>query len=440
MFSKELFFKACITCTLLIVSSCSTTPDKFAYVNTPDRIPATEPVTCNELAQSIFLKDNYQTDLVATLANKKLLSFSDKFITIEHPNLDWINSARASLNKSIKNWNSNKYPAFYIFSDEDVVSVAKRYFKVTTDKVPADSIPEEDAIKDYELVQSWIKSYENYQTEVEQLLEEKISLQYNLSLLKKLKLKDDEKRDIKITIKRAGQFVDEVVTLRKSDKDLEYQIAKIKSELKDFDGSLINNGKIKDRIIRQAALKDMLTIVQREFEYSLKNSPAVTDDMGLELERLEALIKKPELQPTTYGVYRISNQVFIRELVALSKLDLVYKNFVQTPVLKFREVVNAFIQNRPLKNATNQEKVGIFKRIYAKISSITLKQASIGTGITVTAGIGFERYFSLASSQVEVLDHDSHANQIEQTEEEARKANEDHTKVVEVKINELIGR
>ncbi|MBC7714849.1 MAG: hypothetical protein H7177_15995 [Rhizobacter sp.] len=417
----------------MMLASCSTLPDKRSY----ERDPAAEPATCNELAQSLFLKENYQQDLEKALTEKKLLSFTNKFVTVEHPSMNWLNRARASLNKSIKNWNNNKYPAFYIFSDEDVVPAAQKYFKVITDKIPADSIPDEDAVKNYELVQSWIKSYQDYQTEVDQLLEERISLQYNLALLKKLKLKDEDPRDIKLSVKRAGQFVDEVVTLRKSDKDLAFQIKKLKSELKEFDGTLLKNGKIKDRIIRQAALTDMLTIVQREFEYALKNAPNATEDMTKELETLNTLIKQPELQPTTYGVYRITNKVFIREVIALSKLDVAYKKFVQAPVLKFKEVIDAFIKNRPLNNANEVEKVGIFKRIYAKISSITLKQASIGTGVTVAAGIGVERYFSIVGTPVVTEDRDSHAAQVERTEEEAVKASEEHSKVVEVEINEL---
>ncbi|MBC7430047.1 MAG: hypothetical protein H7336_15640 [Bacteriovorax sp.] len=416
----------------MMISSCSTMPGKFSH----DREPAAEPTTCNELAQSLFLKDNYQQDLEKALADKKLITFTNKFVTVEHPSMNWLNRARISLNKSIKNWNSNKYPAFYIFSDEDVVPAAQKYFKVVTDKIPADSVPEEGVVKNYELVQSWIKSYENYQTEVDQLLEERISLQYNLTLLKKLKLKEDS-RDIKLSVKRGGHFVDEVVTLRRSDKDLNFQIKKLKTELKEFDGTLLKNGKIKDRIIRQAALNDMMTIVQREFEYALKNNQSPTEDMTKELEKLNTLIKQPELQPTTYGVYRITNKVFIREIAALSKIDVAYKKFVQNPVLKFKEVVNAFIQNRPLNNANEPEKIGIFKRIYAKISSITVKQASIGAGVTVAAGIGFERYFSIVGNPVVTEDRDSHAVQVERTEEEAVKASEEHSSVVEVEINEL---
>lgn len=416
---------------LAMLSSCSSIQDQAST----ERFPAGEPVTCNELVQSLFLKENYTQDLNKTLIEKKLLSFSNKFVTVEHPSMNWLNRARISLNKSVKNWNNNKYPAFYIFSDEEIIPAAKKYFTTMTDKYPAGAELDEEAVKNFELIQSWIKSYQNYQREVDQLLEERISLQYNLSLLKKLKLTEDP-RDIKISIMRGGQLVDEIVTLRKSDKDLAYQIKKLKSELQEFDGSLLKNGKIKDRIIRQAALADMLTIVQREFEYALKNTEAPSEEMTKALDHLNALIKQEDLQATTYGVYRITNQVFIRELVALSKLDVAYKKFIQAPVMKFTEVVQAFIENRPKNNATGPAKTGIFKRIYAKISNITVKQASIGGGVVVAAGIGFERYFSIIGEPV-VEEDRAHEVQIERTEEEAIKQSEDHSSVIEIHIDEL---
>lgn len=430
-----MFLKKLILFSLfLMLTSCSSImhmQEKKAF----EREPAAEANDCKVLAQNLFLKQNYQQDLEKALVSKKLLSFSNRFVTVEHPGMNWINRARESLNKSLKNWNNNKYPTFYVFSDEEVIPAAKKYFTTMTDKFPAGAELDEESVKNFELVESWIKSYQNYKTEVDQLLEERISLQYNLSLLKKLKLKEDS-RDIKLSVKRDGQFVDEIVTLRKSDKDLAYQIKKIKSELKEFDGSLLKNGKIKDRIIRQAALEDMLTIVQREFEYSLKNTKGPNDEMLKEMIRLNALIKQDDLKPTTYGVYRITNKVFIREIVALSKLDVAYKKFIEAPVMKLKEVVNAFMQNRPGNIASDPAKEGIFKRIYTKVSKITPKQAAFGGAVSVTAGIGFQRYFSVEGEPLD-LEERAHEVQIERTEEEAVKEAEDHLKVVEMHIDEL---
>ena len=120
--------KSIFILSLLALASCSTVP-KNAVTS---RDPADEPANCNELVKSLFIKANYQQDLEKALIDKKLLSFSNKFVIVEHPSMNWINRARESLNKSLKNWNNNKYPAFYIFNDEEILPAAKKYFKTIT--------------------------------------------------------------------------------------------------------------------------------------------------------------------------------------------------------------------------------------------------------------------------------------------------------------------
>lgn len=418
-----------------LLASCSHTP--------VERMPADTGATggtCQELAQNLFLKDNYEADLQKALIDKKLITFTNKFVVVEHPKMNWINRARISLNQSIKNWNNNKYPAFYIFSNEDVVTEAKKYFQTLSSIVNPDQAVDPSATKNLETVQSWMKSFSSYQKDLDQLLEERISLQYNLSLLKKVKLKKDEVRDIKISIQRNGALVEEVLTLRKNDKDLDYQIKRLKEEIKELDGTLLKNGKIKERVMRQAMLKDMLTIVQREFEYSLKNTASPHADLLKEFEELNALIKTSSFEPSTYGVYRITNQVFIRELASLTKMDVAYKKFVETPALKLKEVVDAFIQNRAVRDAANPteaEKIGFFKRVYAKITSITPKQAAIGGSAVVVAGIGFDRYFTLKDNSLTPLPERTHEEQMERTAEEDVRRSEAHSQAIEVHIEEL---
>ena len=426
---------------LLALASCAHVERNL---NEPQRVPAETPATCKELAQNLFLKDSYEPDLQKALVDKKLITFTNKFVTVQHPRMDWLNRARASLNRSIKNWNSNKYPAFYTFHDEEIVTEAKKYFQTINSMVSANVDVAPDASKNLEVVQGWMKNFENYKTDVDNILDERITVQYNLSLLKKLKLKD-ESRDIKLIFKRDGKLVEEIITVRKSDKDVDYQIKRLKQEISSLDGTLLKNGKLKERIVRQAMLKDALTILQREFEYALKNTPAPDAELIKELEKINALLAKSDYQATTYGVYRITNQVFIREMISLAKLDVAYKKFVDTPLTKFKEVVNAFIQNRPANNAPVEKKTGIFKRIYAKITSITAKQAAVGAGVAVTAGIGFERYFSLADPSVTQLPNSTvteesdvaHEEQVNATREVEAEAAREHSTVIEVQIDEL---
>lgn len=419
------------------------------------RAPAAED-NCVDLTKSFFIKENYQSDLEKALVDKKLITFTNKFVTVEHPRLDWINRVRHSLNQSIKNWNNNKYPAFYIFSDEDIVTHAKNYYKTVDSMVSADVPVAKEASANLEIVTGWIKSFENYQKDIDNLLEERISLQYNYSLLKKLKLKKDEVRDIKLTIKRNGQFVEEIITVRKSDKDVDYQIKRFKEQIREMDGTLFKNGKIKERVIRQAMLNDILTILQREFEYGLKNSAAPNNELVKELDKINALLKNSTFKPTTYGVYRITNKVFLRELAALSKLDVAYKKFVETPLLKFKEVIEAFIHNRPLKgelNPNEPEKVGIFKKLYTKITNITPKQAATGAGVVALAGLGAERYFWIGARSSEEMpnqtveeviepaqseeSNSAHQEQVRRSEEVHSQESAGHSQVIEVHVDEL---
>lgn len=433
---------------ILMLASCSNMQEKPTF----ERMPAEE-ANCNDLAKSFFMKENFKEDLNQALIDKKLLKFSNKFVTVQHPRMDWLNRARASLNRSLKNWNNNKYPAFYIFSDDEVVTEAKRYFETINSMVTHDITPAPEASKNLDVVSGWIKSFEDYKKDVDNLLDERISLQYNLKILQKFNQTEDV-QDIKLVIKRNGELKEEVITLRKSDKDKNFQVKRLKAEIKALDGTILKNGKIKDRIIQQAALSDMLTITQREFEYGLKNTPDAHPELTIELEKLNALLAKAELKPTTYGVYRVTNQVFIRETISATKIDWAYKKFVETPTLKFKEIFDAFIKKKTAE--TNEEKVGIFKRIYARITKITPKQIAIGTGSVVVAGVGYERYFSvkddpivieerngsevieMEDSKQETVDDKKHKEQLDRTKKEDAKRVEDHSEAIEMHLGELV--
>lgn len=427
-----------LICAGMFLASCASYAPK-------DRAPAeATPTTCNELAKNIFLSESYEKDLQKVLTERKLITWKEKLIQIQYPRLEWINKVKKSFNQSLRNWNNNRYPAFYLFNEEEVAPLAKRYAehleKIATNQVPAD---DEETTKAFVAVQEWITGYKNYRSDLDQLIEERISLQYNVSLLKKLKL-DDEPRDIQLSIKRAGEFKSEIITLRKEDKNLEFTVKKLKKEITELDGTLFKNGKIKDRIIRQAMLQDMLTIVQREIEYASKNG-SQSEVLTKEMESLTALIRQTEFLPTTYGVYKIQNKIFIQELMAASKLDVLYNKF-KDPINKLKSIVADFFKNR--KAGTDEEKVGFFKRMYAKITSITPKQAAVGGGTIAIAGIGAERYFWFKekglseeqdrSSAVEIgPDDQAHMQQLENTNKVEVEKHEGHSQAIEVHIEEI---
>ncbi|MDD4976230.1 MAG: hypothetical protein PHY93_17870, partial [Bacteriovorax sp.] len=377
---------------MLALSSCSSNNSyKLEETGVSSRTPAEGATTCSDIAKNIFMSEDYDKNLTKVLTERKLLTFTEKRVLIHYPHLEWINKVKRSFYTSLRNWNNNRYPAFYIFNDEKIILTANRYAE-NLDKILTNQLPvnDDETTKAYLAVSDWMKSFQNYKIDVDQLIEERISLQYNISLLKKLKLDADGSRDIQITIKREGILKSEIITLRKEDKNLNFTINKLKEEMKELDGTLIKNGRIKDRIIRQAMLLDMLNILHRELEYTVKNAATPSDELVKELEKLSLLIKTSDYSPSTYGVYKISNKIFIRELIATSKLDAIYTK-IKGPLIKLKNIAFDFFKNKAA--GTDEEKFGIFKKMYLKITSITPTQVSIGGGSLVVAGIGFERYF-----------------------------------------------
>lgn len=429
---------------ILLLASCSNMQHRSHCMRTP----AEDSPGCQDLAKKIFMKENYKEDLNQALIDKKLLTYTNKFVTIQHPHTDWINKSRAALNRSLKNWNNNKYPAFYMFNDEQVVTEAKKYFttikNMTTTSKPTKST-------DLLVISQWIRDYKNYKDDIKNLLEERITIQYNLKILKKFKQTQDV-QDIKLIIKKNGRFTEEVLTLRKSDKDKNTVIAKLKNDIKELDGTVLTNGKIKDRIIRQAILKDFLTITHREFEYGVKNTSTRNKALLAELEKFNKLINRNDLNPTTYGIYRVTNKIFISEILSATKLDLAYKIFVKNPALKIKEILDAFMKKKT--HQTEKEKIGVLKRIYAKVTGLTPKQIAIGSSTVVIAKLGFDRYFSITGepqvieqvkveetktqdAKEEVVTDQEHQEQLERTQEEETKKADEYYEVIEEQLDGL---
>lgn len=435
-----------------MLTACSVTPlQHLTPLESNTRVPAEQSADCHELVKAIYLKDNFAQDLEKALVEKKLLKFSNKFVTIQHPRLDWINRVRISFNKSLKNWNNNKYPAFYSFSDEDVLPHAKQYFETINSMITPDMAVAPEATKNYEMINSWMKAFENYQKDIDNLLEERISLQFNLALLKKLKIKSDV-QDVKFVYRKNGKSVEEVVTIRKSDKDKNYHIKRLKTEITNMDGSLFKNGRIKERVIRQAMLMDMLTILQREFEYSLKNMELPNPELIKEFNRINELIATAEFEPMTYGVYRVTNSVFLKEVATLTRFNVVFK-YITSPLTTLKEIAETYIHNRKVMRAdmTEEEKIGVFKRIYLKLTNLTPKQVVVSSSLGVAAVIGYNRYFTLGDVATveeqnkvdEVLAVESaagHREQLERSKLEDTKRVGEHHEVIEVQIEELTRR
>jgi hypothetical protein len=413
----------------------------------PIRIPAEVNGTCNEMAKKIFLTENYTEDLMTALEKKKLITFSEKRMQLQYPSLNWINKVKKSFNKSLRNWNNNRYPAFYIFQDEEIIPTAKRYAenleKILTNQIP---IEDDQTSKAYLDVSEWLNSYISYNLEIDQLIEERISLQYNINLLKKLKLKNDDAIDVQLSIMKNGKMKNEIITFRKEDKNLNATINKLKLEVKSLDGTFLKNGKIKERVIRQAMLLDMLSIVHRELEYALKNAAAPNELVLKEFESLSKIISVNTFSPSSYGVYKIDNKVFIREVIATSKLDVAYMK-IKAPLIQLKDwFKNFFVKSDEIDDP---EKIGIFKKAYLSITQMTPKQAAISGGSILTVGYGFQRYFTInnktttelsdqmQSEEIKAEDA-AHLQQVEQTKQIEMQKSDSLSSAIEIPIEELI--
>ena len=378
-----------------------------------------------------LLAPEYKNDLKVALKEKKLITFKEKIMQVEYPRLAWINRVKKSFNVSLRNWNNKSHPTFYLAHDEEVVSIAKSYASSLEKELNNEL--DEDAIKTLEMVRTWTKSYENYNQELNNLIEERIALQYNYSLLKKIDLKN-ETRDIQLDFKKEGIKKSQIFSLHPEDNTYKALLGDLDNQIKELDGGLIQDGKIKERIIKQAMLQDMLTIVHRELESTVKNSDKIPTEVLREMARLNQTITNSDFAPSTYGIYKITDKVFFRELMSLSKLDVVYDTF-KNPLEKMKSIFSNFFD----KKSTDPEKKGFFSRIYAKITNLTPKQVATGTAVTAVAGVGTYRYFWFEqSSNTELPENDPHRVQLEQTKKAIDMANDAHTKVIEVEINEEI--
>lgn len=387
--------------------------------------------SCPDIMANFLLTPDYSKDLKLALKEKKLITFKEKLMQVKYPRLEWINRVKKSFNVSMKNWNNKHYPTFYLSNDEEVVTIAKSYASALEKEL--NNNLDDEATKTLEMVRAWTKSYENYHKELDDLIEERIALQYNHSLLKDLDLKD-EVRDIQLSFKKDGILSNEIISLHPEDNTYKSLLGDLGNRIKELDGSFLRDGKIKERIVRQAMLQDMLTMVHRELEYTVKNSDKLPTDILRELDRLNNIITNSDFTPSTYGIYKITDKVFMRELMSITKLDIVYETF-KDPLGKLKTIFSNFFT----KKTTDKEKLSFFSRVYARIKRITPKQLATGSVVTATAGIGTYRYFWIDDGHhVTLPSDDPHQIQLEQTQKALDTARESHSKVIEVFIDEEI--
>ncbi|NOT79282.1 MAG: hypothetical protein HOP07_09820 [Bacteriovoracaceae bacterium] len=164
---------------------------------------------------------------------------------------------------------------------------------------------------------------------------------------------------------------------------------KYRKLLKEFNGRIFKPGMIEDRILKQATLKDVMTIYHREVEYAVKNSIHPTPELNNLYKVLSSHLENSDFDPSSYGMFRVDSDVLRAEFMHLTKTD---QQVVKS--LEFKEKVQKQMRNffTDRSGAVNPEKVGLFQHMYLSFTNMTVTDIT-KYGITAVVAVGASQYF-----------------------------------------------
>ncbi len=397
--------------TLLIIlvhsiQSCSHAPVEEKYSGSRE-IASANNLSCQELANSI-LKNKSESvesfvstttlkaesdETIAVLKKNGLLKKKDKFLILEQPPIAWFNKVRKSAISHLQSWNKNRYPIFYTSDNENFAIIGKSIDDLLERKATG-NLDAEDT-KTLKQVYDQVVMFENYESDITKIIDERASLQYNIEVLKKLKL-DTNPIDIKITIKKASGEESEVITFRKEDRNKKLVIGDLKRQLKELDGRLFKNGRIEERVIKQAFLEDILTIYHREVEYAVKNAKNPIAELDELYKRLDLNLKKKAIGPSSYGVFRMDHSLFKAELANFTKFDVAVRK-VSSSKEKIKDSVQGFVGRK--NKAQDDNNMGFLENIYVSVSNLTVADLT-RYGVVAAVGFGTSQYLFLDSAEI----------------------------------------
>ena len=430
-----------------------------------DRNPASN--DCSSLISRFFKKNDLGTQKDA-LKKKSLLTLREGFWVSPKPKLEKLAELKKSLALSFKNWHGHKYPTYFLLNEPDVKLITENYSKTLIKSLnQVDQLTDEDKAL-LEIVNGWISKFESYPVELDNMLEERISLQYNLNFLKNFEL-NKEREVVKLNFKKEGKDIEKTFIFYKKDKNLDFEIKNLKKELKAFDETLEKEGKLKDRVIRQAALKEMIQFVQRDIEVAGFNiaDAKLAHELKTLSKDLNQLLNKSQLQTTSYGVYKLNSDIFWNEILPINQVQTLKEYFKKTGSFfghaygftkeKLKASIN-FAKEAPRKLIDGVkdlfkkdvdekgEKIGFFKKLYAKIKAIDPKKAAIGAGVVGVGFIGAEQYFGLEpNTTIDCVDLDSGeklecsdaSERLENTQKQAELINQNITEQIDAASADL---
>lgn len=398
---------------IISIQSCSHAP-KEPGVSLMDArhstraIASLDTMSCSDLVTSILKGPNVPVEkfiaeapadsptvTIAMLKKNKLLKTKDKFLVLEQPSVGWFNKVRKSAIAHLQSWNKNRYPIFYT-SDDNNFAVVGKSIDDLLERNASGSLDADDT-KTLKDVYGQITMFEKYEADIAKIIDERASLQYNIEVLKKLKL-DTNPIDIKITIKKSTGDESEVITFRKEDRNRKIVLDKLNKQLKELDGKLFKNGRIEERVIKQAFLKDILTIYHREVEYAFKNTEKPNAELEKLYQRLTRNLENNSFNPSTYGVFKMDHQLFKSELARFTKTDTAVRKVSATKE-RVKDSVQGFLGRNKSDTDTNEKREGFLKNIYVSVSNLTVADLT-RYGIVAAVGFGASQYLFLDGTEI----------------------------------------
>jgi hypothetical protein len=337
---------------------------------------------CGELVKKFITKD-YNEGVLKALESKELVKRSSNKMQVKLPRDAWWTRLKDSWTHTFKNWNDNKYVSLYMFDDEETVASAAVYAKLFRKSLEGADLNEDELIV-IKNIDTWTKSFTNYQQELDNLVNERISLAYNVDLLKKYSF-DGDRAEVDLTFVKDGKEVSERMVFYKDDKNLQYYINQLEKRITQLDGGMFDwwfdEGLIKQRIIQQAMLKDKMTIVHRELEYFINNTEGIDEAILVELKAkfnsIDEMLANFDFKPSNYGINKVTNKSLRKELWSLPRTVKAYKK-----VQDGKKVMNELLSDQ------DKDRLKFFTNGYARVFQGTALGALVsGSGASIWLGV-----------------------------------------------------
>lgn len=388
---------------IILLNSCSHVKEN------PSRDVASNPKTdCNELVESILSAKVRQKYIsrgelepkkkmsIDELKERGILKFREKVFTYNLPSVDWFNSIKHDLISRMKTWNNNRYPIFYLSKDKNYEKVGKE-IAALLEKQSNGTISDSE-VQQLSQVMKEIRAFINYQNDLQKIVDERVTLQIAIDKISKVFIDDDKPIDLELIIRRDGLEFREVVTLRKKDHNRKLVLKKYHKLLKEFNGNMFKPGKLEERVLKQSMLRDIVTIYHREVEYAVKNKLPSSikndnDPLSSLYSQLNSALENSDFDPSSYGMFKIDDDVFLAELMRLTRADVGVVKTIQAKN-RVQNALRNYLQVKP--QLEDPQKVGLLRHAYLSVSNLTVRDVA-NFGIQGVIAITAYNYFVVDS-------------------------------------------